>query len=263
MEIKIIDTHAHLDMPEFDLDRLDVLQRAAKSGVKTIVTIGIDVNSSRKAIDLAQQHSNIFASIGIHPQESLNVTAEDIAQLEYLSRQPRVVALGEMGLDFHRNPVPRDTQLQVFNQQLELANKIALPIIIHCRQAVPDMLEILGKWSSASGLQGPKGIIHCFSGELATARQYIDMGFYIALGAYIGYPSSQSFREVIRDIPLSRLVLETDCPFLPPQLYRGKRNEPSYTALTLQVLADIKMLTLEEAARQTTANAQAVFRLPN
>jgi TatD DNase family protein len=248
-------------MPEFNTDRRDVIERAAKAGVTTIVTIGIDLKSSYEAIELAQRFPGVYAAIGIHPHDAEGVYMEDIDQLETLTKKTRVVALGEMGLDFYRNTAAREAQFRVFNWQLELAHKTGLPIIIHCRQAVPEMLEILGKWSSVSQLMGPKGIIHCFSGDLTTVRKYIEMGFYIALGGYIGYPSSQSFREVILEVPLDKLVLETDCPFLPPQQYRGKRNEPVYTLLTLQVLADIKKLSLEEAAHKTTTNAMAVFRI--
>jgi TatD DNase family protein len=262
LEIRIIDTHSHLDMPEFDADREDVIKRAGLAGVQTIVTVGIDLNSSYKTVELARTHPGVYAAVGIHPQESEGVSKEDIDRLAEMAKNSKVVALGEMGLDFYRNKSPRDAQFRVFKWQLELADKTALPIIIHCRQAAPDMLEILSKWSSASHLKSPKGIIHCYSGDLVTANRYIDMGFYIALGGYIGYPSSLSFREIIRDLPLNKLALETDCPFLPPQQYRGKRNEPAYTLLTLQVLADIKKLSVEEAANATTSNALEVFRIP-
>ena len=258
----VIDTHAHLDMSEFDSDRVAVIERAGQAGVKTIVTIGIDAGSSQAAVDLAQKYSSIYATVGMHPHDAKRVTAENMAHLEALARQPRVVAMGEMGLDYYRNTSPKDAQVRVFRWQLDLADKVGLPVIIHCRQAVPDMLEILRQWSSKSQIVGPKGIIHCFSGDLATVKTYIEMGFYIALGGYISYPSSVSFKAVIRDIPLEKIVLETDCPFLPPQQYRGMRNEPAYTILTLQVLADIKRASLEEIADCTTANAKTVLRIP-
>ncbi len=261
MELYVVDTHAHLDMPEFNTDRAVVIERAAQTGVKTIVTIGIDLKSSQESVELAQGYPGVFAAVGIHPHEAEGATSDDIAQLEVLAKKPKVVALGEMGLDYYRNHSSREAQLKVFNWQLELSLKIALPIIIHCRQALPDVLEILGKWSVASQLTSPKGIIHCFSGDLATVRAYIDMGFCLALGGYIGYPSSLSFKEVLRDVPLDRLVLETDCPFLPPQQYRGKRNEPAYILQTLRFLADLKGLPVEEVAHRTTANALAVFRI--
>jgi TatD DNase family protein len=263
LENFVIDTHAHLDMPEFDTDRAEVIEKARKSGVKTIVTIGIDLKSSREAIKLSQKYHGVFAAVGIHPHNSEGVTEEDIAGLHELSKQHGVVALGEMGLDYYRNLSPKETQLRVFSWQLELANITALPIIIHCRQALSDTLEILGKWSSKSNTKGPKGIIHCFSGDFPTVKSYIDMGFYLALGGYIGYPSSSHFREIIRDIPLERLVLETDCPFLPPQEHRGKRNEPAYTLMTLQLLANLKGLSIEEVAQKTTANARFVFKISN
>ncbi len=261
MDLHVVDTHAHLDMSEFNSDLEVVLARAAQAGIKTILTIGIDLKSSRQAVELAQRYPGVYAAVGIHPHDAEGATQEDISQLETLAKSPRVVALGEMGLDFYRNTSSRDAQLRVFAWQLELANKTGLPIIIHCRQAVQDMLGILSRWSSESATVGPEGIIHCFNGDLTAVQSYIEMGFYLALGGYIGYPSSLSFREIIRDIPLDKLVLETDCPFLPPQQYRGKRNEPAYTLLTLQVLADIKKLSVEEVASQTTANARAVLKI--
>ncbi len=261
MELHIVDTHAHLDMHEFDSDRAEVIESAKQAGVKTIVTIGIDLKTSYEAVQLAQGYIGIYAAAGIHPQNSEGVIEEDITKIYNLTKQRGVVALGEMGLDYYHNDSPKETQLRVFNWQLELANKASLPIIIHSREALADMLNILGQWSAKSNLNGAKGIIHCFSGDLATAKKYIEMGFYLALGGYIGYPSSLSFREVIKEIPLDRLVLETDCPFLPPQQHRGKRNEPAYTLLTLQLLANIKGLLIEEVAQQTTTNAKAVFKI--
>jgi TatD DNase family protein len=261
LEYQIVDTHAHLDMPEFNTDREVVIERARQAAVKTIVTIGIDLKSSQAAVQLTQTYPGVYAAVGIHPHNAEGVTEAEISQLQAMTKQRGIVALGEMGLDYYRNISPVEAQQRVFNWQLELANNSSLPVIIHCRQAVSDMLDILGKWSSKSTLKGPKGIIHCFSGDLATAQTYINMGFVLALGGYIGYPSSLSFREVIREIPIDKLVLETDCPFLPPQQYRGKRNEPAYTLLTLQLLANIKALSIEEVAQKTSANALEVFKI--
>ncbi len=261
MELNVVDTHSHLDMPEFAIDREGVIKRAGQAGVKTIVTIGIDLKSSQEAIQLARSYPGVYAAVGIHPHNAEGVTEMDITQLQTMTKKSRVVALGEMGLDYFRNISPKEAQLKVFNWQLELANMTSLPIIIHCREALSDMLEILVKWSAKSALKGPKGIIHCFSGDLATVKTYVNMGFYLALGGYISYPSSASFREVIREIPLKNLVLETDCPFLPPQRYRGQRNEPAYTLSTLQLLANIKGLSIEEVAQTTTTNALEVFKI--
>jgi TatD DNase family protein len=261
LELHVIDTHAHLDMPEFDADREDVVRRAAQAGIKTILTIGIDLESSSAAVELAMRFRGVYAAVGIHPNNSEDASIADIEHLEALVKKPGVKALGEMGLDFYRNTASREAQYKVLNWQLELANKSALPVIIHCRQAAPEMLEVLSKWAPASQLDSAKGIIHCFSGDINTVGKYIDMGFYIALGGYISYPSSVSFREVVRNIPLDRLVLETDCPFLPPQQYRGKRNEPAYTLFTLQLVAEIKKLSVEEVALKTTNNARAVLKI--
>ena len=263
MNLSVIDTHAHLDMPEFDSDREAVLQRAADAGVSTIITIGIDSPSNLKAVELAQKYPGIFAAVGIHPQESKKVTAEEFTEMASLIKNPRVVAVGEMGLDYYREYSPRETQIRVFQQQLDIAKNAGLPVIIHSRQAQEDMISILKSWCNSFSLPAGKcrGVIHCFGGDAAAAAAYIDMGFCISIGGYIGYPSSAQLREVIPGIPLDRLVVETDCPFLPPQKFRGKRNEPSYTLITLEILAGIKKVSLEEMARYTTQNATKLFNL--
>jgi TatD DNase family protein len=261
LELQIVDTHAHLDMLEFDTDREEVIKRAHEKGIKLINTIGIDLDSCRKAIELAERYPGIFASVGFHPQEANGVKKEDIDELIKMARHPKVVAIGEMGLDYYRQRSTPENQLKVLNWELETAQEIGKPIIIHCRQAQEEILKILRKWSENYRLpQGkPRGVIHCFNGELDAAEQYMDMGYFIALGAYIGYPSSARLRETVKSIPVERLVIETDCPFLPPQTFRGQRNEPSYTLFTLEVLAEIKQISKDEMARQTTLNAKNLF----
>ena len=261
--MNIIDTHAHLDMSPFDLDREQVIARAVNLGVSTIITIGIDLDSSRKAIELAEKYPAVLASVGIHPQESNGVKREDIEKIAEMARHPRVVAFGEMGLDFYRNQSPREAQLQVLEWELEVAKKAELPVIIHSRQAQEEITAILRTWTNSYRLPEGKsrGVIHCFSGDFETAEKYIDMGFLISLGAYIGYPSSAQLRNIIKSIPSGSLVIETDCPFLPPQKFRGQRNEPSYTVITLGVLSEIKQIPLETIAAQTTANAFRLFNL--
>ncbi len=261
--MEIVDTHAHLDMPPFETDRDEVISRARQTGVNTIITIGIDLESSRKAIALAEKYPGVLATVGVHPQDSMGIKKEDIDRLAGMARHPRVVAVGEIGLDFYRNCSPREVQIQVLQWQLEMAKEVGLPVIIHCRQAQEEILPILFDWSNSANISDgrPIGVIHCFSGNLRTAEQYMEMGFYISIGAYIGYPSSTQLRDSVRSIPVERLLIETDCPFLPPQKYRGKRNEPSYTLMTLGVLAEIKQVSLEEIARQTTENARKVFNL--
>jgi TatD DNase family protein len=250
-------------MPEFDSDLDEVITRAGDSGVSTIITIGIDLKSSRQAVSLAEKYPGVFAAVGIHPQESRGVNKEDIEKIAEMAKHPRVVAIGEMGLDFYRHYSPRENQLPVLRWELEVAERVGLPIVVHCRQAQVEMLAVLKSWSASYHLpEGePRGVIHCFGGDARTAAQYLDMGFYISLGAYIGYPSSAPLHQIIRNLPLDRLVVETDCPFLPPQRYRGKRNEPSYTLITVGVLAEIKQVPLDEIAQQTTRNAARVFNL--
>jgi TatD DNase family protein len=264
LDIEIIDTHAHLDMPEFDPDRAEVINRATDAGVATIITVGINLESDRRAVQLAEKYPGVQAALGFHPQDSKGVKKEDIDSLAEMARHPRVRAIGEIGLDFYRHYSSREEQVQVLCWQLELAKKLALPVIIHCRQAQEEILPVLRNWSDAYRPPDGKarGVLHCFNVGFEIAEQYLDMGFFISLGAYIGYPSSAKLRETIKSIPSDRLVIETDCPFLPPQKYRGKRNEPSYTLITAGVLAEIKKVSLEEIARQTTQNAILLFNLP-
>ncbi|MEW6141874.1 MAG: TatD family hydrolase [Chloroflexota bacterium] len=263
MTFTIIDTHAHLDMPHFNSDRDKVISRAREAGVTTIINVGIDLKSSEHAIKLAEANSDIFAAVGFHPHEVSSVTTADVRRLIDLTRHKKVVAIGEIGLDYYRGYSTRKAQQKVLEWQLEVAADTGLPVIIHSRQAEKDMVATLRKWTSSPKLQNNslRGIIHCFSGNIEIARQYLDMGFYISLGAYIGYPTSLSSHRTIRDIPTNRVLIETDSPFLPPQSRRGQRNEPSFLPVTLMALADIKEASLEVIAKETTDNARRVFRL--
>ena len=261
--MSIVDTHAHLDMSTFDKDRTEVLARALNAGVSMIITVGTNLESSKKAVELAKKHPEIFATVGFHPHDVAAVERTDIANLAEIANHPRIVAIGEIGLDFYRNYSPRETQLQALKWQLELAAKLELPVIIHCRQAEKDMLNLLHDWvlrhKSRDGQH--QGVMHCFSGDSDTARQYLALGFYLSLGAYIGYPASGNAYSVIRNIPEDRLLVETDCPFLPPQSHRGRRNEPAYLPLTVEALAQIREESSETVARITTENAHRLFRL--
>ncbi|MBI2287749.1 MAG: TatD family hydrolase [Chloroflexi bacterium] len=258
----IVDTHAHLDMDAFAKDRPEAIARALKAGVAMMITVGTSLESSKKAIELAEKYPEILATVGIHPHDVAGVDKTYIARLAEIASHPRVVAIGEVGLDFYRNYSPHEAQLQALKWQLDLAAKLQLPVIIHCRQAEKDMLKLLHDWVSSrkSPQEESPGVIHCFSGNSDTAHQYLDMGFYLSLGAYIGYTASQSWHHVIREIPADRLLVETDCPFLPPPSYRGQRNEPSYIPLTVETLARIRDESPEMVARETTQNAQRLFR---
>lgn len=259
--LSLVDTHAHLDMKDFDKDREEVIVRALNAGIRTIITVGTSVESSKKAIGLAEEYPQILAAVGIHPHDTTSAKKADIDILAKMAKHPKVVAIGETGLDFYRNHAPREKQIEVLKWQLDLAVQIKLPIIIHCRQAEKDMLSLLTDWtlSNKSQPEQRRGVIHCFSGDSNVARQYLDMGFYLSLAGYIGYPASRNAQSVIRSIPSNRLLVETDCPFLPPQVYRGKRNEPAYVAITAEVLANIRGVSLETVARETTQNALRLF----
>lgn len=262
MPFSILDTHAHLDMPQFDSDREAVIQRAIAAGVSHIITAGIDLESSQHAIELAGRHSAVLATVGFHPQEARRMKNDDINKLAELAKSPRVVAIGEIGLDYYREKATREVQLQVLKQQLALAVIIDLPVVIHSRQAERDMPNVLKDWMLSFKTSRTRvGVIHCYSGNVITAHKYLDIGFYISFGAYIGYPSSH-LSEVIKVIPSDRLLIETDCPFLPPQSHRGKRNEPAYLPMTLAALARIRGESVEKLAQQTTENAWRLFKRP-
>ena len=263
MVISLIDTHAHLDMPEFDSDRFGIICRAKEAGVEKIISIGIDLLSSEAAIKLSESNEGIFAAVGIHPHNTKEAYKRDMSKIEKLASHPCVVAIGEIGLDYHYQLVDKQSQIRLLNWQLELAERLKLPIVIHCREAEEDLLPILTDWCAGGKKKDSKslGVIHCFSGDLEIARKYIEMGFFISLGAYIGYPSARYLHKSIQHIPLDKLLVESDCPFLPPQKYRGRRNEPAFVNFTLQALADIIGNTQKAIAQKTTANANQLFKL--
>ncbi len=264
MQFSMIDTHAHLNMEAFDEDRTGVISRALSAGISTIITVGINLESSKRAIEIAEEYPWIYATVGIHPHDTATLTEADIVSLDAMAKHPRVVAIGETGLDFYRNYSPRENQLQALEWQLDLAVKLNLPVIIHCRNAEKEMHSLLLKWTSRYGYDNVpyKGVIHCFNGDIDSARKYLNMSFHLSFGAYIGYPSSKEVHSVIRDIPEDKLLIETDCPFLPPQSHRGKRNEPEYLPLIVGILAQIRRESPESIARKTTENAIELFHLP-
>ena len=262
MTLNLVDTHAHLDMDDFDSDRDDVLLRAQAAGVKKIVTVGIDTASSKKAIELADKYSWIFPAVGVHPHDARTVEWADISRLRELAAHPKVVAIGEIGLDFYRNISPKEKQLQVVNWQLDLAAELNLPVIIHARQAAYEAISVLSEWvkRKSSPTYSPRGVIHCFSENEDVAKQYLKLGFMISFAGYVSYPSSKA-ASIAKSIPIDRIMVETDSPFLPPQGYRGKRCEPAYVAITASVLANAFGITVEEFALKTTENASRLFKI--
>jgi len=260
--ITLIDSHAHLDLPEFDEDRQEAIARAAAAGINRIITVGIDIATSHRAISLAQQHQGIYATVGIHPGLVSETSPEDFEILTKLAKYPEVVAIGETGLDFYRMHSPKEAQVSWLIRQLGLAYQTGLPVILHSRQAEPDLGDIVSEWARSHSLQGKlKGVVHCFGGDVGTATRYLELGFCISFGAYIGYPSAKTMAEAIKSIPEDRLLIETDCPFLPPQSHRGQRNEPAYMVQTAQTMADFRGVPVEEIAHRTRENTEKLLGL--
>ncbi|MGC1686130.1 MAG: TatD family hydrolase [Candidatus Acidiferrales bacterium] len=256
----IIDSHAHLDSEQFSEDRDAVLQRARDAGLATILAIGgaDGPDHLASAIPFAEAHDWIYATAGIHPHEAKLATDAHFHQLEDLMRHPRVIACGEIGLDYYYDHSPRELQKEVFRRQLAIARAAKLPIVIHCRDAWPDCMDILQSEWRASGLGG---VFHCFTGSLEDAKRGIDMGFLVSFAANITYPKMQPLRDVARDLPLDSMLTETDSPFLPPQPLRGKRNEPANVIEVARTVGTVRNLNAEEVARVTAQNFRRFFRL--
>ena len=253
----LIDSHAHLTLPRFDDDREMVIQRAREAGLKHIITVGLEIEDCRKAILLADKYDFIFASIGIHPHDVKSIDPKTYSLLKKLSAHEKVVAIGEIGLDFYRNLSPRKIQIQRFREQLQLAREVSLPVIIHDREAHQETVKILQEERAET----IGGVIHCFSGDLSMAKACLDLGFYISIPGTITFKNSQDYQDLVRELPLNRLLLETDSPFLTPHPFRGKRNEPAYVYYTAKTVARVKNIDVAELADITTCNAQKLFGL--
>ncbi len=250
------DSHAHLEMADFDQDRPEVLTRAAEAGVNLIVTVGTTLQDCRKAISLAGQHDGVYAAIGIHPHNAKEVRKDTYAKLIDLARRDKVVAYGEIGLDFHYDHSPRNIQISRFGEQLELAAQLELPVIIHSREAQREVWEMLNSWRGRL-----RGILHCFSGDTKMAGRYLDLGYYISIPGVVTFPKADTVREVVKYVRLEGLLLETDCPYLAPHPHRGRRNEPAYVIHTAAAVAGILETTPELAGEATLANTREIFRL--
>lgn len=261
----LIDSHAHIDLPDFAQDRDEVLARARQQGVTAIINIGINLESSRESIHIAQRYPDVFTSVGFHPNDTAQLGEGDLGQLAGLTREAKVVAIGETGLDFYRKSSPRQRQLDAFHQQLALAAELRLPIIIHSRNANQEVWDILSRWAKSTSPPADRrlrGVIHCFSGDVELARCYIELGFLISLAGSITFPRALDRVRVVQGLPLDKLLVETDSPFLAPQLHRGRRNEPSYIPLIVERLAQVTGISAEKVARVTAQNAIELFRLP-
>ena len=253
----LVDSHAHVDDERFDADRDAVLERAAAAGIELIINIGADMASSARSIALAEKYSQIYAAVGMHPHDAKDMQEQDYNQLLRWAAHPKVVAIGEIGLDYHYDLSPRPVQKEVFLRQLDIVRQTGKPFIIHEREAHADTFEIVR--TAAKGLEG---VFHCFSGSVETAREYLKLGFYISVAGPVTFPKSAKTKEVARYVPIDRLLIETDSPYLTPQAFRGRRNEPAHVRLVAEEIAALRNLSLTELALATTQNARRLFRIP-
>lgn len=251
----LFDTHAHLNDEQYNEDLEEVINRTKSAGVEELIVVGFDRPTITRAMELAEEYEFIYACIGWHPVDAIDMTDDDLKWIEELSSHPKVVAIGEMGLDYHWDKSPKDIQKEVFRKQIKLAKKVKLPIVIHNREATSDIMQILKEEKA----QEVGGIMHCFSGSAETAKECLDMNFYISLGGPVTFKNAKKPKEVAEAVPLDKLLIETDCPYLAPHPYRGKRNEPSYVKLVAEQIAEIKGLSFEEVAVATTRNAKKLF----
>ncbi|MGG7622139.1 TatD family hydrolase [Bacillus coreaensis] len=251
----LFDTHVHLNAEQFSEDLNEVIDRARMEGVQNMVVVGFDRPTILKAMELIEEYDFIYASIGWHPVDAIDMRDEDLVWIEELAKHPKVVAIGEMGLDYYWDKSPKDVQQDVFRKQIQLAKKLKLPIVIHNREATADIVTILKEEKAAE----VGGIMHCFSGSVEVAKECVEMNFYISLGGPVTFKNAKKPKEVAQEIPLNKLLIETDCPYLAPHPYRGKRNEPSYVKLVAEQIAELKGLSYEEVSQVTTENAKILF----
>jgi TatD DNase family protein len=256
----LVDSHCHLDFDGFDEDRQEVLQRACESGVQAIILPSVDLANIQAILKLSLNHSMVYAAIGIHPNSTAGWHDDWLITLRKYSTLAKVVAVGEIGLDYYWEKSAPTVQQRAFSRQLELAAELELPVIIHNREANDDVIRLL-LTSPLAGKENP-GVLHSFSGDWATARAALDLGFYLGLTGPLTYKKAEELRGIAARAPLERLLIETDAPFLAPHPYRGRRNEPAYVRLIAEQLANIRGMSLEEIANATTANAHRLFRLP-
>jgi TatD DNase family protein len=253
----LIDSHAHLDGPRFADDLDAVLDRAAANGISHILAAGNDLESSRASLALADRYSQIYTALGVHPHEAIQVTPEVLEEIEELARvHDKVVAIGETGLDFYYDNSPRQVQKEAFRRHLQLAQRLDLPVVIHARDADEDILRIVREEYPGKQVSG---VIHCFSGDRDFARQCLDLGFYLSFAGPLTFPRSEELREVVKTMPVERLLVETDCPYLAPQGHRGKRNEPALVRVTAEKVAELKNLSMEDISRITNLNVHRIF----
>ncbi|MGN6715979.1 MAG: TatD family hydrolase [Candidatus Binatia bacterium] len=255
----LIDSHAHIQGNEYDGEVEAVIERARGAGVEKIIAVGGagDMSSNTDAIALADSFPDIYATVGMHPHDAKDVGTEELRALSELTAHPKVVAVGETGLDYYYNHSPRDMQRRVFSQFIRMARQTGLPIVVHERDATKDAAELL----RSEGAGELRGVIHCFTGNYEAACAYLDLGFYLSFTGIITFKNAESLRDVVRKVPLEHMLIETDSPFLTPVPHRGKRNEPAYVRFVAETVAIVRGISLEQVARITSANAQNLFEI--
>ncbi|MCX5657179.1 MAG: YchF/TatD family DNA exonuclease [Candidatus Omnitrophica bacterium] len=257
----LIDTHCHLDFPDFERDRRETIERAERAGVKYLINVASNIPSNAKTLELSRSFPSIFSALGVHPHEAKDVDQETLALIKAMAQNnKKVVAIGEIGLDFYRNISESDKQIEIFKEFLLLAASLKLPLIIHCRDARKEILEILKK---NLGLITSGGVFHCFSGDKDFLKEVLRLNFYVSFTANITYPKADDLREIVKIAPIEKILLETDCPFLSPQAKRGSRNEPSNIVAVAENIAQLKELSLDDVSRITGLNACQLFKLPH
>src|SRR5687768_5822165 len=255
----LIDSHAHIQGKEYADEREAIIARACQAGVEKIIAVGGagDMTSNAEAVALAESFPNVYATVGMHPHDAKDVGAKDLAKLKELAAHPKVVDVGETGLDYYYSHSPHDVQRRVFGQFIQMARETDLPIVVHERDAAQEAAELLR--SEGSGKL--RGVIHCFTGNYEAACAYLDLGFYLSFTGIITFKNAEPLREVVQKVPLERMLVETDSPFLTPAPHRGKRNEPAYVRFVAGTIAEIKGITLEKVAQVTTKNVQNLFKI--
>jgi TatD DNase family protein len=257
----LIDSHCHLNYDYSPKSADDLVREAHAAGVVAMVTVGTEIATIEAMVAISDRHAQVYHTVGVHPHEAATISDGDMARLEAAAAHPKCRAIGEIGLDYHYDHSPREIQRQQLEQQLELALKLKLPVVIHSRDAEPDLLEALTRYAQRVAPGGIPGIIHCFSGTQAFGQACIELGFYISFSGILTFKTAEELRTAARAFPLERLLVETDSPYLAPIPFRGKKCEPSMVRMTAQKLAEVKGLPLEEVARVTTENSRRVFRI--
>ncbi|WP_297596338.1 TatD family hydrolase [uncultured Cetobacterium sp.] len=249
--MRLVDTHCHLDNEKFDLDREEIIERV-KDNLEFCVNIGYDLKSSEETLKLCQKYDFVYGVVGVHPIDITGYNEDVEMKIEELAKSPKIVAIGEIGLDYHWMTEPKEIQKNGFRKQLSLAQRVKKPVVIHTRDAMEDTIEVLNEFPDI------KGVIHCYPGSIETAKQLVDR-FYLGIGGTLTFKNAKKTVAVVKDIPLDRIVIETDCPYLTPEPFRGKRNEPIYVEYVAQKIAEIKEVSLEEVVKVTTENAKKLY----